>query len=320
MKDNSLIVICGPTGIGKSALSVKLCKRINGAVISADSMQVYKGLDIGTAKVREDEKEGIPHFMIDVALPGEEYSAAIYKEEAKKCIDYCRKNSLVPVLCGGSGFYINAVLYDTDFLGEEFDIEYSSYLDDFLLENGKTAFHALLKECDERSFELIHENNVKRVKRALMFFHENGFPISEHNERERQEKKSPYDYSFFIMKDDRKAMYERIDRRVDKMMEEGLLSEVKGLYEKGLRQDDNSMLALSYRQLMDAIEGKCTVDEAVERIKKETRHYAKRQVTWFLRQSPKDAIIIDAELLCHDVEKEVDFVLECIMKKEGQIK
>lgn len=317
MKKNSLIVICGPTGIGKSALSIRLCKKINGAVISADSMQVYKGLDIGTAKVREDEKEGVPHFMIDVADPGEEYSAARYKEEAKKCIEYCREKALVPVLCGGSGFYINAVLYDTDFPKEEPDSHYSSYLDDYLKEHGNTAFHSLLKECDEKSFELIHENNVKRVKRALMFFHENGFPISSHNEDQREERKSPYDYSFFIMKDDRKKMYERIDKRVDRMMEDGLFSEVKKLYDGGLRQDDNSMLALSYRQIIDAIEGKCTVDEAVERIKKETRHFAKRQVTWFSRQSPEDAVIIDTGLFGHDVEKELDFVLECIMKKEG---
>jgi len=317
MKKNSLIVICGPTGIGKSALSIKLCKKINGAVISADSMQVYKGLDIGTAKVREDEKEGVPHFMIDVAEPGEEFSAARYKEEAKKSIEYCREKSLVPVLCGGSGFYINAVLYDTDFPGEETDSAYSSYLDDYLDCHGKTAFHSLLKECDGKSFGLIHENNVKRVKRALMFYHENGFPISSHNDHQREERKSPYDYLFFIMKDDRKKMYERIDKRVDRMISDGLFSEVKKLYDGGLRQDDNSMLALSYRQLIDAIEGRCTADEAVERIKKETRHYAKRQVTWFSRQSPKDSIIIDAELFEYDVEKELDFVLECISRKEG---
>lgn len=317
MNENSLIVICGPTGIGKSALSIRLCKKINGAVISADSMQVYKGLDIGTAKIKEDEKEGIFHFMIDVAEPGEEYSAARYKEEAKKCISYCRENALVPVLCGGTGFYINAVLYDTDFPDEENDSAYSKYLDDFLSEHGKTAFHELLKKCDEISFETIHENNVKRVKRALVFYHENGFPISSHNDAQRSSRKSPYDYSFFIMRDDRERMYERIDERVDKMMEEGLFSEVKRLYDKGLRQNDNSMLALSYRQLMDVIEEKCSLEEAVDRIKKETRHYAKRQVTWFSRQSPKDSIIIDAEHFSYDVEREADFILECIRKKEG---
>ena len=318
MNDKSLVVICGPTGIGKSALSVRLCKRINGAVISADSMQVYKGLDIGTAKIKEDEKEGVPHFMIDVAEPKEEYSAARYKEEAKKCISWCRENALVPVLCGGSGFYINAVLYDTEFPGERIDDDHSSYLDSYLEKHGKSAFHELLLKCDERSYELIHENNVKRVKRALMFYHENGFPISSHNEEENSDKKSPYDYSFFIMKDDREKMYERIDKRVDKMISEGLFSEVKKLYDSGLRQDDNSMLALSYRQLMDVIEGKCDMAFAVERIKKETRHYAKRQVTWFSRQSPKDSIIIDTEYFSYDIEKEADFILECINKKEGQ--
>ena len=317
MNENSLIVIAGPTGIGKSALAVSLCKRINGAVISADSMQVYKGLDIGTAKIKESEKEGIPHFMIDVASPFEGYSAARYKEEAKKSIEYCRENSLIPVLCGGTGFYINAVIYDTDFPGEALENDHSSYLDDYLKKNGKSAFHELLKECDERSYESIHENNVKRVKRALMFYHENGFPISDHNETERENRKSPYDLSFFIMKDDRKTMYERIDKRVDKMMEEGLYAEVKKLYDNGLRQGDNSMLALSYRQLMDAIEGKCTVEDAVDRIKKETRHYAKRQMTWFLRQSPDDSIIIDTELLNHDTDREVAFILDCINKKEG---
>jgi tRNA dimethylallyltransferase len=150
-----------------------------------------------------------------------------------------------------------------------------------------------------------------------VFYHENGFPISSHNDAQRSSRKSPYDYSFFIMRDDRERMYERIDERVDKMMEEGLFSEVKRLYDKGLRQNDNSMLALSYRQLMDVIEEKCSLEEAVERIKKETRHYAKRQVTWFSRQSPKDSIIIDAEHFSYDVEREADFILECIRKKEG---
>ena len=317
MNENSLIVIAGPTGIGKSALAISLCKKINGAVISADSMQVYKGLDIGTAKIKESEKEGVPHFMIDVASPGEEYSAARYKEDAKKSIEYCRKNSLIPVLCGGTGFYINAVLYDTEFPGENTDNDHSAYLDDYLKKNGKSAFHELLKECDEKSYSLIHENNVKRVKRALMFYHENGFPISAHNDSEHLNKKSPYDYSFFIMTDDRAAMYERIDKRVDKMMEEGLYAEVKSLYLSGFRQDDNSMLALSYRQLMDAIEGKCTLDEAIERIKKETRHYAKRQMTWFLRQSPSDSFMIDTALFSHDIERETEFVIDCINKKEG---
>lgn len=278
-----VIVVAGPTASGKSALAVSLCKRLRGSVISCDSMQVYRGLDIGSAKITPEETEGVRHYMIDVAEPEEAFDAVRFKALAKEAMDEIRSRGEIPVLCGGTGFYIDAVLYDTDFSEEGEDGALRQELSEFAASHGNHALHERLKSIDPVSYETIHENNIKRVIRAIEYYEHTGQPISAHNAEERQ-KESPYDSVFFVLTDEREKLYRRIDERVDEMLSAGLFEEVKGLYDRGLRQNDNSMQGISYRQLMDCIEGKCAYDEAVAKIKQDSRHYAKRQLTWFRRE------------------------------------
>lgn len=285
-----LLVVAGPTASGKSALAVSLCQRLGGSVISCDSMQVYKGLDIGSAKITPEEMGGIRHYMIDVAEPEDPFYVARFQAMAKEALCEIYSRQELPVLCGGTGFYINSVLYDTDFSDEGEDEALRQKLSSFAAEYGNHALREKLKAIDPVSYETIHENNVKRVIRAIEYYEHTGEPISAHNEEER-EKGSPYDFVFFLLTDDREKLYARIDRRVDAMVEAGLYDEVKGLYDRGLRQTDISMQGISYRQFMDCIEGKASFDETVERIKLESRHYAKRQLTWFRRQ--EGAVILN---------------------------
>ena len=231
-----LVILAGPTAVGKTALSIKLAKKINGAVISADSMQVYKHMDIGSAKVMPEEMKGIPHYLIDVLEPSEEFNIVRFQQMAKE------------------------------------------------------ALHEKLKEIDPVSYETIHENNIKRVIRALEFYHQNHTPISAHNEKEHQ-KTSPYRFAYFVLTDEREKLYRRIDQRVDLMMEQGLLTEVKTLYDMGCRKDMVSMQGLGYKEILDYLDGSCSLEEAVYVIKRETRHFAKRQLTWFRRE--KDVIWLD---------------------------
>lgn len=278
-----VIVVAGPTASGKSALAVSLCKSLGGAVISCDSMQVYKGLDIGSAKIRPEETGGIRHYMIDVAEPEDPFYVARFQKLAKGAMEEIRSSGGIPVLCGGTGFYIDAVLYDTDFSAEGEDEALRQKLTSFAAQHGNHALHEKLKSIDPVSYDTIHENNVKRVIRAIEYYEHTGQPISEKNEEERQ-KESPYEYVFLVLTDDRDKLYERIDRRVDAMIAAGLYDEVKGLYDRGLRQTDVSMQGISYRQIMDFIEGKMSWEDTVAKIKQDSRHYAKRQLTWFKRE------------------------------------
>lgn len=285
-----LVILAGPTAVGKTALSIKLAKKINGAIISADSMQVYKHMDIGSAKVMPEEMEGIPHYLIDVLEPSEEFNIVRFQQMAKEALDQIYAAGQIPIIAGGTGFYIQSLLYDIDFSKEETDVTYRNELSAYAKEHGAHALHEKLKEIDPVSYETIHENNVKRVIRALEFYHQNHSPISAHNEKEHQ-KSSPYCFAYFVLTDKRETLYARIDKRVDQMMEQGLLAEVNDLYRMGYRKDMVSMQGLGYKEMIDYLEDRCSLDEAVYKIKRETRHFAKRQLTWFRRE--KDVIWLD---------------------------
>lgn len=285
-----LIVVAGPTASGKSAAAVELARRIGGEIVSADSMQVYRYMDIGSAKITKEEMMGVPHYMIDVADPTEEFDVARYAREAKECVRDILSRERIPILCGGTGFYIQAVTRDIDFADTGSLPEFRQELVSFADEHGNEALHARLLKIDPVSYKTIHPNNRKRVIRALEYYRETGQTISAHNEAERL-RETPYDLRFFVLNEDRARLYERIDKRVDFMMAEGLLDEVMYLKAMGLTRDMVSMQGLGYKEMLDYLDGEYDLDEAVRILKRDSRHYAKRQVTWFKRE--RDTIWID---------------------------
>lgn len=304
-----LIVLTGPTAVGKTKASITLAKRIGGEIISADSMQVYRHMDIGSAKIRPEEMGGVPHYLVDVLEPDQEFNVVRFQSMAREAVEKIRANGHIPIVVGGTGFYIQALLYDIDFTEGGEDNVLRGELEAFAREKGPAALHARLAEVDEESAKAIHPNNVKRVIRALEFYHQTGGKISEHNERERQ-RSSPYDFRYFVLNDERSRLYGRIDRRVDQMMEEGLLEEVRRLKEMGLRSGMVSMQGLGYKEILDHLEGRCSLEEAVYRIKRDTRHFAKRQITWFKRE--KEVIWIDKPSYDYDEKKIVEAMLSYI--------
>ena len=311
MKKPTLIVIAGPTATGKSELAAELGRRISGEVVSADSMQVYRYMDIGSAKVTLEEMLGVPHHMIDVLDPKEEMDVSLYASMAKKCIGEIYSRGNVPILCGGTGFYIQAVTKDIDFTETRCDENYREELRKIAREEGNEALHSRLRRVDPEAAAEIHPNNLKRVIRALEFYRETHRKISEHNEMERQ-KESPYDLVYFVIEDDRASLYERINRRVDFMVEEGLYDEVAYLAAMGLGADNVSMQGIGYKEMLPAVEGKCTVEEAVNEIKLNSRHYAKRQLTWFRRE--KDVIRLNRADYSGDTFAILDKMLAVIGK------
>ena len=303
-----LIILTGPTAVGKTDLSIKLAKALDGEIISADSAQVYKGLDIGSAKVTEEEMQGVPHHLIDVYEPDFPFDVTVFKEAAKKAVEDIYSRGRIPIIVGGTGFYIQALLYDISF--DESD-ETGEYLADFeeeirkqgasgetfreVLENYVEALDVLyskLTEIDPDSTKVIHKNNYRKVIRALEFYHFYGEPISAHNSRER-EKSSAYNSFYFVLNMNRDRLYERINKRVDIMINNGLVEEVKQLKEQGLTRDMTSMQAIGYKEIYDALETDGSMEEAAEQIKLNTRHFAKRQLTWFRRE--KDVIWLDRD-------------------------
>ena len=290
MDKKPLIILSGPTAVGKTALSIELAKRINGAIISADSMQVYKYMDIGSAKIMPDEMEGIKHYLIDELMPHEEFNIVVFQQKAKAALEEIYENGQIPIVAGGTGFYIQSLIYDIDFDNQDCDSEYRAELETIALEQGNEVLHERLRAIDPVSAEKIHANNVKRVIRALEFYHLTGKPISEHNEVE-QQKQSPYNFAYFVLTDERENLYKRIDMRVDVMLDNGLVEEVKKLKEMGYHRDMVSMQGLGYKEILDYLDGKCTLEEAIYILKRETRHFAKRQLTWFRRE--RDVIWFD---------------------------
>jgi tRNA dimethylallyltransferase len=283
-KKKPLIILTGPTAVGKTEISLLFAKAIGGEIISADSIQVYKYMDIGSAKITKEEMQGIPHFLIDELYPDEEFNVVIFQKKAKEYIEQIYQRRHIPVIVGGTGFYIQAVLYGIDFEETAADKSYREELEMFAKENGVEALHNKLKEVDEKAAEEIHANNKKRVIRALEYYKQTGCKISEHNEEQRK-KCSPYQFVYFVLNQDRDILYKRINERVDKMMEKGLLNEVEGLLEMGYQRELVSMQGIGYKEVVSYLEGEISLEEAVDRIKKETRHFAKRQITWFKRES-----------------------------------
>ena len=241
-----IIVLTGPTAVGKTKASIGLAKAVGGEIISADSMQVYRHMDIGSAKIRRDEMEGIPHYLVDVLEPDEEFHVARFQQMAKQSMEQIYANGHIPIVVGGTGFYIQALLYDIDFSEGEENTAYRKELEAFANENGANALHDRLREVDPKSADEIHANNVKRVIRALEFYHQTGMPISQHNEEERK-KESPYSFAYFVLNDERSRLYERIDRRVDQMIDEGLVDEVRALKLRGYDRKMVSMQGLGYK-------------------------------------------------------------------------
>lgn len=310
-----LVILTGPTAVGKTSLSIRLAKRINAEIISADSMQVYKHMDIGTAKVTPEEMQGVRHYLIDCLNPDEEFNVTIFQQEALKAMEEIRAKGKLPMIVGGTGFYIQSVLYDIDFAREDGNKEYREELYEFARVNGYHALHERLREVDPESALEIDEQNVKRTARALEFFHETGRKISEHNVQERA-KTSPYNFAYFVLNDDRARLYERINARVDLMMEQGLEAEVEALLETGIDRKTTSMQAIGYREIADALDGKCTMDEAREKIKLNTRHFAKRQLTWFRREPEVEMINLPDYL--YDQQR-VEDAMVTSLKKRGII-
>jgi len=278
-----LIIITGPTAVGKTALSVRLAKAIGGEIISADSMQVYRHMDIGSAKIKKEEMDGVPHYLIDVLDPEEEFNVTVFQKMAKEAVEEIYSHGHIPIVAGGTGFYIQALLYDIDFTENGEDTSIRMELEKLGQERGAEYLHNLLRDIDPDSAEEIHENNMKRVIRAIEYYRQTGERISEHNKRER-EKKSPYDFLYYVVNTDRARLYERIDRRVDLMLEQGLVEEVMHLKDMGLTRDMVSMQGLGYKEILDYLQGICTLEESVYVLKRDTRHFAKRQITWFKRE------------------------------------
>ena len=307
-----LIVLTGPTAVGKTSLSISLAKAVNGEIISADSMQVYKGMDIGSAKIRKEEMQGVTHYLVDILEPEEEFHIVKFQELAKAALEEIYAKGKIPILVGGTGFYIQAVTRDIDFTQAEQETSYREELEQFAKEKGAEYLHEKLREVDYKSAENIHANNVKRVIRALEFYHQNGTPISEHNEEQKQQT-SPYNLAYFVLTAPREILYERIDRRVDQMMEEGLLEEVKSLRERGCHRGMVSMQGLGYKEILAYLEGEYPLEEAVRILKRDTRHFAKRQLTWFRRE--QDVIWVDKEQF-HWNEAEILEYMMSVLKEQ----
>ena len=281
MKD--LIVLTGPTAVGKTSLSIALAKAVNGEIISADSMQVYKYMDIGTAKITEEEKEGIPHYLIDELEPDEEFNVTIFKDKVMKYIKEIKSRGKVPIIVGGTGFYIQSVVYDINFNEYTDDSEVRQKYEEMAESIGKTELHNKLALVDKEYADSVSPNNVKKVIRALSFYEMTGEKLSEHNKREK-ERSSPFDFSYFVLTMDRTKLYERIEHRVDLMFKMGLIDEVKNLMERGYDRSMVSMQGIGYKEVIDYLNGETSLDECIQIIKRDTRHFAKRQLTWFKRE------------------------------------
>lgn len=309
-----LIIIAGPTACGKTDTAIMLAKRINGEIISADSMQVYKFMNIGTAKVTQKEMGGIQHYLIDEIMPDEDFNVMIFQQKAKMYIEQIYAKGKIPIIVGGTGFYINALVYDNNFMSTKSDESIRNALLKEAEEKGEAFVYEKLKAIDPEYASAVHKNNVKRVIRAIEYYCHTGQKMSEHN-KEAKERQSPYDISFIILHMEREKLYQRIDLRVDLMIKNGLLDEVQSLLNKGYSPNLVSMQGLGYKEFIPYFNGEIPLNAAVEALKKGTRHFAKRQLTWFRRQSTglwidlthKDkAIVVDEMVDYINSDKESD--------------
>jgi tRNA dimethylallyltransferase len=312
MDKKPLIILTGPTSVGKTALSIALAKAVNGEIISADSMQVYKHMDIGTAKITPSQMQGVPHYLIDELEPDEEFNVVRFQQLTKQYMQHIYDQNKIPILVGGTGFYIQAVLYDIDFTENDSDTTYRKELEELLALKGAIYLHELLATIDPDSATAIHPNNSKRVIRALEFAKLTGDKISEHNE-EQKRRESPYHFCYFVLNKDRATLYETINRRVDIMLEQGLLNEVKALSDKGYNRTLVSMQGLGYKEILAYLDGESTLEEATLLLKRDTRHFAKRQLTWFKRE--KDVIWVDKDVFASE-EAVLDYLITCLKDKK----
>ncbi len=295
MDRKPLIILAGPTAVGKTSLSIRLAKETGGEIISADSMQVYRHMDIGSAKITKEEMDGVSHYLVDVLEPEEEFNVVRFQQMAKEAAEKIWEKGKIPLVVGGTGFYIQALLYDIDFTENDGDESYRRQLEQKGSdEEGASELYEMLKTVDPKAAQEIHPRNIKRIIRALEFYHQTGRKISEHNETQRR-------------------LYERIDQRVDLMMEQGLLDEVRYLKERGVRKDSTAMQGLGYKELYAYLEGEYPLDEAVRIIKRDTRHFAKRQLTWFKRE--RDVIWADKSVIGQEEEKLADYMLGYLREK-----
>lgn len=282
-KKKPLIILAGPTAVGKTDASIALAKATGGEIISADSIQIYRYMDIGSAKISEEEKQGIPHYLVDELYPDEEFNVVIFQKMALRAIEQIQKNGHIPILTGGTGFYIQSVLYGIDFDETETDRHFRQEMEAYARTRGAQALHNMLRQVDEKAAQSIHPNNIKRMIRALEYHRQTGQRISDHNEEQKQ-KESPYQAAYFVLNRDRSALYDRINRRVDQMIAQGLLKETERLLSLGYQRNLTSMQGLGYKEAAAYLNGELSYEEMFEQIKKNTRHFAKRQITWFKRE------------------------------------
>lgn len=307
-----IVVLTGPTAVGKTELSIQLAKVIGGEIISADSMQVYKHMDVGSAKITLEEMDGVSHYLVDELEPFDEFHVVKFQEYAKKYLNEIYAHGKIPIIAGGTGFYIQALLNDIDFTEQESDSAYRKELEALAEEHGNQYLHDRLKEVDPESAEAIHPNNRKRVIRALEFYQETGRKISEHNAKE-QMRTSPYNFAYFVLNDERSHLYKRIDARVDKMIEDGLEAEVRRLKEMGCTKDMVAMQGIGYKEMLSYLDGSYSLEEAVYIIKRETRHFAKRQITWFKRE--RDVIWLNKNEFDYKNEAILAYMIKILKEK-----
>ncbi len=304
-KLSPLVILTGPTAAGKTTLSIELAKRVKGEIISADSMQVYKGMDIGTAKIMPWEMRGVPHHLIDILEPEEDFNVFTFQTLAKEAANDIISRGKIPIVAGGTGFYIQALLYGIDFTEND---DNTAIREKYtrLGEKDPDALYGLLKERDPEACGYIHKNNIKRVVRALEYYELTGGKISDHNKEQRAHE-AEWNSAYFVLEPPRDVLYERINKRVDMMMENGLLDEVKALKDRGLKKDHVSMKGLGYKELFDYLDGEYDLETAVEILKRDTRHFAKRQLTWFRRE--RDVIRLDRTKTDEELLEEMTKIL-----------
>ena len=305
MQKDKVIVICGPTASGKTALSIELAKKVNGEIISCDSMQIYKDMNIGTAKPTIEEMQGIKHYLLDFVSPNERYSVADFKKDAKNAIKEILSKGKVPIIVGGTGLYLDSLIYEIEYQNIEFDENYRKKLEQEVEEKGLEELYDKAKKIDLVAIEKISKNDKKRILRILEIYHATGKNKTE-QEIESRKNEVEYDYKVYAISWDREELYARINKRVDLMIEQGLIDEVKNILQK-YEQFPTAMQGLGYKEVVDYLKGNCTKQEMIEKIKMETRRYAKRQMTWFRKN--KQTIWIQGN---NSIQNNINIILEGI--------
>lgn len=308
--ERTVVVIAGPTASGKTDLAINLAMEANGEVVSADSMQIYRYMNIGTAKPAKNEMKGIPHHMIDIVEPDENYSVALFKKDAEKCIEDIISRGKLPIVAGGTGLYINSLIYNIKFGETVTDEDFRKRMRRIAETEGPKVLHEMLEKVDPESAAKIHYNNVKRVIRALEVYEYTKKPISQHQKESRTEPPR-YRYLVFILNMDRERLYDRINRRVDRMLEAGLVDEVKMLLEMGYNPDSTALQGLGYKEIIRYLNNELPFEEAVRILKRDTRHFAKRQLTWF--RAIKEAVWLEGGE--ENLEKNTKKIMEYLESK-----